>query len=294
MADLFQCGNLPTSAQHIIPLPSLPEQTAGPGAREEEAHPAPRRNKPLQRELAFISFSRRKAALGGCVRACVTVFVSGQWEKGQCSRAARKQSAICPCREQFFLPFSTERNGAESRHPPVLGGNPSDFALPGRGSVGEGAGPAPAVKRSLHSRPIKAGKKPYQNPQILGENRSSSSTLPHAVWYLLPARATPGAGGGSQGHGKQHKGSQHGHPDRTATPRENQPTWLRCLSAHTLSTTRNLATWAQNNARNDPWLFQGSPAPAEAPKRQSMRRSMLQVTIRNHPSILPQGLQYSF
>lgn len=87
------------------------------------------------------------------------VFVSGQWEKGQWNGAARKQSAICPCGEQFFLSFCIGRNGAESRHPPVLGGNLSDFALPGRGSVGEGASPVPVVKRSLHSRPIKAGKK---------------------------------------------------------------------------------------------------------------------------------------
>lgn len=133
---------------------------------EEETCTAPRRNKPLQRGLAFIYFSRRKAALGGCVRACVRVFVSGQWEKGQRSGAARKQSAICPCREQFFLSFCMERNAAESRHPPVLGGNLSDSALPGRGSVGEGASAVPVVKRSSHSRPTKAGEKsPTKTPK---------------------------------------------------------------------------------------------------------------------------------
>lgn len=127
----------------------------------------------------------------------------GKWTV---ERSCQETVSHLPVQRAVFPFFCMERNVAGSRHPPVLGGNLSDFALPGRGSVGEGAGPVPVVKRSLHSRPIKAGKKPYQNPQILAKNRSSSSTLSQAVWYFLPRRAMPGTGGGSEGDGNQHRG----------------------------------------------------------------------------------------
>lgn len=212
---------------------------------QEEAHTAPRRNKPLQRGLAFIYFSRRKAALGGCVRACVRVFVSGQWEKGQWSGAARKHSAICPCRKQFFLSFCMERNVAESRHPPVLGGNLSDFALPGRGSVGEGASAVPVVKRSLHSRPIKAGKKALPKPP---NPREKLLFLLHPFTCgLLLSRSQGDPEHRRLGRAGLRRANQHkGFPALAARRRKprtekNQLASLCCLSAHTLFITRNLA-----------------------------------------------------
>lgn len=182
------------------------------------------------------------------MRACVRVFVSGQWEKGQWSGAARKHSAICPCRKQFFLSFCIERHVAESRHPPVLGGNLSDFALPGRGSVGEGASPVPVVKRSLHSRPIKAGEKAL--PKAPNPREKLLFLLhPFTCGLILsPRRAIPGTGGSAE---EQWQWLCRAMARETSTrvsqrwqesDTQRKSIDITVLSvAHTLSITRNLA-----------------------------------------------------
>ena len=62
-----------SAAHHPLVRPSSAESRA----RQHVSHQrfTHQEEKPLQRGLAFIYFSRRKAALGGCVRACVCAFV---------------------------------------------------------------------------------------------------------------------------------------------------------------------------------------------------------------------------